>query len=677
MNADKPPENLGLMPRRGWLRVAAWCALGMLFSNTFGILLNPQMPVSSDLDASWIYSMNQAAAQRMAFGRDIIFTFGPYASIYTHAYHPGTVWMMLLGSLLLDGLFACCFAWLVRRAAWSRATIIAALLFAPMVALDNWFCSFILLEAVFVFSLLDGKPSESEKPMNTLLAAAFFGAAGMLPLIKVSYMVLQACFSALCLIFLLFHRRWMMAIVCSIAPPIGMFVFWIAAGQHTANLPDFISSSTQMISGYSQAMSGTGRFWEAPLFFTGALAVLIAIVLARRLSHRLKLFLLLAYALYFFFSFKEGFVRQDDHVYIAFLALAPAALFLMLLQTPQRKRFSPVLCSISLLVAMGAFETLWPEFFTSVVEAQNLPVGTFHGLKTLARFSRLRAVLGDRKVLIMVFTTEPHIWFVRQWTFTLRPWRERFEDARRDINASTYLNFDLQGTVDDYFYEQAAVLARGYDWDPRPVFLSYSAYTPQLIRDNEQHLRGTAAPDHILFQLETIDNRLPALDDGLSWPAMLDNYRVAGVSGEWVHLERIPDPIRKESQFKLLARLSAQLGQQVAMPAATGPVFAQIALSPSFYGRLLGTIYKLPAVELTLNCRDGQSRRYRVIPNMMHTGFFLSPLVIDNNGLVRLFDPSKALTDETKVRSLSLDSDGRGWSGSYTITFRQYEYGSP
>ena len=219
-----------------------------------------------------------------------------------------------------------------------------------------------------------------------------------------------------------------------------------------------------------------------------------------------------------------------------------------------------------------------------------------------ALLTRLHTELGSGKLLKLVVETEPQIWALHPWTYSLRPWHDRFDDARREINASSQLDFDLQGTVDVYSFEQSALLSRGYDWDPRPVFQSYSAYTPELIRNNEQHLRGSGAPDHIVFQLETIDDRLPALDDGLSWPAMLDNYRVAEVSGDWVHLARNPGPLRAESRFTLLGTTSAQLGQEVAVPPGTGPVFAQIELAPSFYGRLVDTAYKLPILELTLTC---------------------------------------------------------------------------
>src|ERR1700722_6265744 len=64
------------------------------------IPLNPRMP-SAGLDASWQFAMNEAVTKKMSFGKGIVFTYGPYASICTQIYSPATDRRMMLGSLLL------------------------------------------------------------------------------------------------------------------------------------------------------------------------------------------------------------------------------------------------------------------------------------------------------------------------------------------------------------------------------------------------------------------------------------------------------------------------------------------------------------------------------------------------------------------------------------------------
>src|ERR1700736_1107722 len=63
----------------------------------------PMMPTfpQPDLDSAWRYAMNEAVARQMVFGRDIIFTLGPYACAYTGQYHPATDHLMLIADTLL------------------------------------------------------------------------------------------------------------------------------------------------------------------------------------------------------------------------------------------------------------------------------------------------------------------------------------------------------------------------------------------------------------------------------------------------------------------------------------------------------------------------------------------------------------------------------------------------
>jgi hypothetical protein len=81
-----------------FLRICAELAA----AGTAVLFLLPLIPDFPDrnFDASWAYALNEAVVQHLIFGRDIVLTFGPLASIYTGMYHPATDWIMLLGSVL-------------------------------------------------------------------------------------------------------------------------------------------------------------------------------------------------------------------------------------------------------------------------------------------------------------------------------------------------------------------------------------------------------------------------------------------------------------------------------------------------------------------------------------------------------------------------------------------------
>ena len=66
------------------------------------------------LDQSWVIAMNEAVARHLRFGKEIIFTFGPYASIYTRFFHPATDRQMVFGSLLIGLSYVIALLYLAR-----------------------------------------------------------------------------------------------------------------------------------------------------------------------------------------------------------------------------------------------------------------------------------------------------------------------------------------------------------------------------------------------------------------------------------------------------------------------------------------------------------------------------------------------------------------------------------
>src|SRR5206468_10422393 len=66
---------------------------------------SPELPVIGN-EGSCRFALNQDVAQGLVFGTDIVYTYGPYASIFTKYYHPATDRLMLGGS----GFLALCYA---------------------------------------------------------------------------------------------------------------------------------------------------------------------------------------------------------------------------------------------------------------------------------------------------------------------------------------------------------------------------------------------------------------------------------------------------------------------------------------------------------------------------------------------------------------------------------------
>ena len=64
------------------LTVSLWWTFVVVSIICVFVPLMPLFP-APDLDTSWAMVLNEAVAQRLVFGRDVVFTFGPYSSSFS------------------------------------------------------------------------------------------------------------------------------------------------------------------------------------------------------------------------------------------------------------------------------------------------------------------------------------------------------------------------------------------------------------------------------------------------------------------------------------------------------------------------------------------------------------------------------------------------------------------
>jgi hypothetical protein len=112
------------------ITIAAVFAIAALMFIPF----NPAMP-GSRLDASWVMAMNQAVVVHLVFGRDVVFTFGPYASVFTTAYHPSTDMMMMFASVVIVVSYCVALFYIIRPSTVWILTAVA--LFSFWSAMEN------------------------------------------------------------------------------------------------------------------------------------------------------------------------------------------------------------------------------------------------------------------------------------------------------------------------------------------------------------------------------------------------------------------------------------------------------------------------------------------------------------------------------------------------------------
>ena len=641
----------------------------------------PDVVRVAKLDQSWTFALNAAVGKRLRFGKDIIFTFGPYASIWTRFFHPATDRRMILGSLLLGLSYAIGLLYLAAgRQPYS--ILILLLVCATFPSPDGLLLSYPFVLVTCAVKFANSDSPERRRALNwwqLQLVAFTFSALGLVPLIKGS-LVLPAVVSlgVLCILLLLrLPVRQALPLLC--VPVAATGIFWMVAGQALSDLPAFVRATMWLTSGYTEAMATPWIAWPVTIgrafvitYLAASAVIYLSTLRSTRLPRWSKWLLCFFYTPFLLVAFKHGFVRTD-HAPIAFTAIL---VFTLIISSLYADRYLLGSLVILLLLVLGIYFRLDPVLVGEVRASFGIGTASSIGHRSdIINFVRKRAMRTLARVTYKsTFNTYTTAWDGLSLRRTDRnDLQQRYDTALANLRKE-YAVPALNGTADIYSYEQALLLASNTEWNPRPVFQSYSAYTPVLARINEQHLRDTTAPDWILFDLMTFDERLPSLDDGVSWLALLDNYRVSSFDGQFVLMLK-KEAIKPNGDLEVISEGKQLIGSKVTLPQADGPLYAEVDLMPTLAGRLLTQLFKPPQLNIMLNLRNGTSRTYRVVSNMMVTGFVVSPLVCNTSQFASLATGDRQFEDEQKVDSISIAPSYGGsvfWASTYTLTLKTY-----
>ena len=178
----------------------------------------------------------------------------------------------------------------------------------------------------------------------------------------------------------------------------------------------------------------------------------------------------------------------------------------------------------------------------------------------------------------------------------------------------------------------------------------------------------------MFFRLQSIDERLPSIDDGASWSALIDNYTVASLQNGLATLKK-RDSTRGASSYESISEKLCVTGATVTVPETRGLIFAEVDLQPTWAGRLLISLFSPPQLRITLGLRSGETKSYRVVSEMMESGFLLSPLVSNTGEFAGLWAPAIELADRNQVQTISIAPSYGGdmfWSRTYELTLKEY-----
>lgn len=645
----------------------------------------------NDIDLSWMHGMNEVVSRRLSLGTDIVFPFGPYASIYNRMFHPETYIITIYGSMYLSLYFFLFVNFLMKDINIKIAIFSIFFLTFLAASIDAALFSIPLIFSLFTIRFkLSPEYYTSPPPFKGAIFYFALTPFGLLPLIKGSMLVLCTIILSIFILYFVYKNRIIDAIQFTLLPIVTMFLFWIFSGQKAWSLQSYLFSMFEIVSGYSDAMSKSSDLIEVVLFISFSLIFFYGFICKLKISGDEKILTIAIFSFYLFISFKAGFTRHDWHAIIPYISLLIGIIFLAAFDTMKSFSSKTLVCYVILIgsstIMIGflhsKFCANWRENIKAKVLESMMAQSSYTRKGNIENIFKLYSNMGINRASSLLYSSLPyfdlkeelfyHLKKINIFDFaTYETLEKSYKNSKSELIQKCNLPDSFKGSVDIYSYRQGCLLALNNYWSPRPIFQSYAAYTPSLIKRNNEHLLSTSRPENILFKLETIDARLPSMDDGLSWLSILKFYTPSTVGTDYIHLI-INKHIKANTSIAKFENIEATIGDPVNVPFVVGPVFVEINFQKTKFGKLFSYAYKSNILYIEIISEHGEVHNYRINPNMTSTGFILSPLVLENSDFQSLFNVKERDHHTNRVKSFKITTSNFGincWENNYSISF--------
>lgn len=551
---------------------------------TAGSSLTP----AAGLDNSWAVGLSLAIARGLAFGKQLMFTYGPLGlAVEPRAVTAGTLVLGVVGAAAIWlALVAVVLRALRRLFAWPIAALIA-ILGLGIVGTEPWLPFDEIAFGLVAIALT--QPPARARQAALALALAGGVLAGLALLVKLNEGIGAAAIIAAGLLGSVDRRQYM--VIGGLMFVLTTLLAWLALGQPLAALPDYVRTGRSLVQGYVDAMGedtvGAGGQWEVLVVLLSA-AVLTAAAWSSLAEAPLRRRVALAGCVLFvhYFVARGMFVRwAPGHASEIALLVAVA------LMIPWKRSQLAIGSAVTVALAVAALAGLG---------SSGVGLGS-----ALDPFGRASALVSNIKTMIW-----PGATIARGRRHTNRELA-----VPPEIVAAFYHH-----CVNVEPIEAAAIFAfPSWRWCPIGVMQSYAAYTTELDNlDAAGYANARSGPDRVLRQAVAIDGRNPTWESPAAMLSLLCHFKEIGRGGRWQALARIPDRCGKP---RLLGSFHSGGPKGLPIPAAPrGSVLvAQVHGLQIYRAERLETLFVRPAERALIV--NGVS--YRVVPDTLTDGLIL------------------------------------------------------
>ncbi|MCB0695930.1 MAG: hypothetical protein KDC07_01115, partial [Chitinophagaceae bacterium] len=535
------------------------------------------------LDISWQLTLNYANLHNWTWGKDIAYTYGPLGFLSTRIGWGVSRWIFLSFDLLLAVNFFYVFKDFLKASA-SKLTgtlilIVAVLLMNTSHGTDlSWLLLFFIY---FWLYKAYNEPSNASFIMLILLTSIAF-------YIKVNTGLISILFFVAHLVLLYFADKLSVLKALIILLSLASTIF-LSAWLLNVYLPGYIMSAYELIKGYGSVM----------YLDNGEISVERNI---GTLYHAMK-YLLIIYFIYI--------VLKGKFVQLFFVAICGAYILMLKQQSYLRGDIQ----HLSEFFCYGPLVLLTGNLLHYKNNTQKLFSAAILFILTLSLFfkTEYNKKIGQLYEERFCNTKE----YFKQFSENKID-SHHFAPDKRYIPASI-LNKIGDKSIDIFPWDSEYIIENQLNYTPRPVFQSFTAYTPYLQKINYDFYNSNA-PEYIIYDFDAIDNRCAFNDESMLNMFIIKNYELADTftSNERIRALLKKKNIIKPLIFNKIGEKKIQLTDEI--PTVAGSNYIRIDVKLNSKGKSVAFRLRPPGINISFTAPNEHNRIYRTSPELLKAG---------------------------------------------------------
>ncbi len=632
-SASPPPHAAGRsLP--AWLEPVLLTLLTWLTLITFPIL----HPLS--LDPSWRMALDYFAQTDFQFGTDIVFTYGPLGYLSATQATDRNFTAHLLWQIGLNLPLAA----MLVNAGRELGGLRKFFYYAFLLCLAAGFADVFQIIAILLSNLLLLQERVNKRPW---LSAGIVAITGLLALVKFTNLM-YALFAVACVVTAFgYQRQWRRAGLIAAAFVTTYCAGWLACGQSLTNIPIYFLNSLEVAAGYVATM---GLQEPRIMFWYGVtsgllLVVYLTLTLWRPENPSLALAAWAIAGAGGFLNWKHGYVRADGHMLAHFFyALFFVSLHGSLLSIARPFRLLQAGIAAGIL-AIAVLAISWMSPSTLLYGP-----GIFNE-RIVTNLRNLRDLAATRQKMI-----------------------DEYHRMKSDLRMPSLQILGQDGRrVDVLGHEVGFAVVNDVNYHPRPTLQGYGAQNPHLADLNYQaYADPIRAPALVLSREETVDDRLPTLDDARVRRHLYHHYHyVMNENGFLVWMPNASVDASLDERV-LIEEHTVGFGEMVETPHRGDElIYCEVDIPSTLLGKLRSFLYKPPPVYAKTDDGGSDQRRFLLPPDMARAGFLTYPYFSNQDNIVRYWHGE--LAPRLMRFSVETDEDAKKYF-SDEIHVRFYAY---